>query len=142
MATVTTFVDDLDGSTETVQTRSFALGKTQYAIDLSDENYRILSKLLEPYIRVAAVVGTSKPSAHPGETGRSARQTAGRSGSGKVAPVYGSGKAIRDFAESIGAKVPYARPTNELVRQWVAAHPDETRAWEAQTGRVALDHYA
>lgn len=139
MATITTLIDDLDGSRDSVETRHFALGSTSYSIDLSAQNFAALCQLLEPYVRAATVTSGRSDRAE----GRSVeRRVPTRAQHRKVTPVYGDGKAIKAFAAAVGAPVPYARPTNELVRQWVAAHPDETRAWEAQTGLVALKHYA
>lgn len=55
MATVitTTVKDDLDGSTEGVEPRSFALDGMQYVIDLSDHNYGKLVRALEPFTEKA-----------------------------------------------------------------------------------------
>ena len=133
MARITKFVDDMDGSEATVQTRYFSVGNTRYRIDLSDKNYAALLQALQPYISTATVAGAG-PAGRRGEAGRTGN-------AGKVEPVYGGGPAIKAFAASVGAPVPLSRPTNELVRRWIAAHPDETAAWEQRTGLVALDRY-
>jgi len=143
MARITRLIDDLDGTEDSVHTRSFALGNTRYSIDLSDKNYDALTRLLEPYVNAGSVVSGGAAGAEAvGGVRPSGRQAVRRPAQGSVSPVYGDGKAIKVFAESIGAKVPYARPPYELVRQWIAAHPAETRAWEERTGLVALEHYA
>jgi hypothetical protein len=50
MAQVVTLVDDLDGSSDNVQTYSFAFLKRPYEIDLSPKNFEAFSKLLQPYL--------------------------------------------------------------------------------------------
>src|ERR1700754_4486041 len=59
MAIKQVLIDDLDGR-EGVRTRSFSLGNTAYAIDLTDENHVKLEKALEPFIDVARRKG-AKP---------------------------------------------------------------------------------
>ena len=127
MARITKFVDDLDGSDTSVQTRHFSLGNVRYQIDLSDTNYSAMLQAVQPYVAAATVV-----------SGASSLQ---RGKPGKVGPVYGDGPAIKAFATSIGAPVPVSRPTNELVRRWIAAHPEEAATWEQRTGRNAIEHY-
>ena len=127
MAMITKLVDDLDGSDVDVRTRRFSIGAVRYAIDLSDKNFEEMLRCLEPYIAVAVV--------------ESGAPVTGGVAQGKVGPVYGDASVIKAFAQSIGATVPVSRPTNELVRRWIAANPEATAVWEKQTGKIALDHY-
>jgi hypothetical protein len=53
--TVTQITDDLDGSKD-AETYSFAWQGTEYAIDLSNKNFKALDKLLQPYIKAATKV--------------------------------------------------------------------------------------
>lgn len=58
--TIVQLVDDLDGKElkdGEGQTISFALGKTQYEIDLSDKNVGKLYDVLKPYTDAARKVG-------------------------------------------------------------------------------------
>ena len=67
--TVTTVVDDLDGSTDGVKTVELTLDGVQYQVDLSTANQRGLSDALAPYLRAAHTVGgRRKPGGAPRTT--------------------------------------------------------------------------
>jgi hypothetical protein len=51
--TETRYVDDLDGSTDNVNTRRFSLDGVAYEIDLAEHNIETLRKALRPYLAVA-----------------------------------------------------------------------------------------
>ena len=88
--TVTTLVDDLDG-TEAEETLSFALDGVTYEIDLSDTNAKGLRDSLEPYRTQAR----RRP-------GQSARRRAGTSAS----------------RPSAGGTTTADREQNQAVRLW------------------------
>lgn len=58
MATQTLLIDDLDGSTENVDTVHFSVGNNSYQIDLNPKNQEKLDKALAPFVERAARVNT------------------------------------------------------------------------------------
>ena len=103
-----TMIDDLDGGRAT-ETIAFALGGTNYQIDLSKRNADGLRRALKPYI----------------EAGRRAKRTsAGRSTNGARRP--GSARSenydraeVRAWAKSRRIKVaPRGRIGNDVVERW------------------------
>lgn len=58
MATQTLLIDDLDGSTEGVETVQFAVGNNAYSIDLNEKNREKLDKALAPFVEKSARVST------------------------------------------------------------------------------------
>lgn len=69
--TVTTLVDDLDGSEDDVTTTTFGLDGKAYEIDLSDDHQNDLHEALAVYIEHARPVkGGQKPGPKPPGNGR------------------------------------------------------------------------
>ena len=87
--TVTTLIDDLDGS-EAASTVAFAFGGRSYEIDLSDANRAALEEAIAPYVTAARRTGV--PS-RPGS--RRARSTG-----------PGSAADVRAWAAAHGHDVP------------------------------------
>lgn len=92
--TITTYTDDLDGSTEDVRTVRFSVDSAHYEIDLSEAHAEELVEALKKY--TAAGRRISAPQA------TSARRTSG------VAPASRDydPKAVRTWATSQGIEVP------------------------------------
>ncbi|RTE49072.1 Lsr2 family protein [Actinobaculum sp. 352] len=82
----TVLIDDIDATTNDVQTITFALGKQSYEIDLGPENRQRLTDALNPFINHAR--RTRKPAP---QTTRNAAQT--------------SRKTIREWARNNGYTV-------------------------------------
>lgn len=102
--TITQITDDLDGSNG-AQTYSFAWQGTEYAIDLSNKNFRVLDKLLRPYVEAGQRVAR-----HSASSRRS------RSSHTNTA-------AIREWARSQGLEVSErGRIPNSITEQYRAAH--------------------
>ncbi len=55
--TITHVTDDLDGSTEAVETVTFGLFGATYEVDLSKDNQKALEDALEPFLNVARKAG-------------------------------------------------------------------------------------
>ncbi len=89
--TITTLVDDLDG-TEAAETMRFALDDMHYEIDLSEKNAAALRAAVAPYAARAKTAGgqertrTTLPSAGPS---RNAEIRAWASSQGTVIPARG-----------------------------------------------------
>ena len=75
IAQVVTLVHDLDGSTEDVQTYSFAFLKRSYEIDLSAKNFDNFAKLFQPYIDAGRMPtgASSARSSNTAAAGKAAR---------------------------------------------------------------------
>lgn len=73
--TLTTMVDDIDGSTDDVVTCAFGLGDSHFEIDLNAAHREELESVLERFIAAARPVRTAKPSRQrrPAETSRTDR---------------------------------------------------------------------
>jgi hypothetical protein len=59
--TVTTLVDDIDGSTDDVLTCAFGLGDASFEIDLNAAHREELESVLAKFVAVARPVGTGRP---------------------------------------------------------------------------------
>jgi hypothetical protein len=116
MATITkTFlVDDIDGSTDNVETVQFNAEGTNYEIDLSPENAARLREKLARFVEAAHPV--KPPKAAP----------AGRGARGKTATVASTRQQtqdIRKWAEEAGLKVnARGRLSKEIQDAYSAAH--------------------
>lgn len=101
-------VDDLDGETPASATVTFALDKTDYEIDLSDENAAAMREALSRYVTAARKVSSS----------------GGRRAAQPVRPAY-SGydpAAVRAWAAGQGITVsPRGRIKADVVEQYRAA---------------------
>lgn len=62
--TVTTMVDDIDGSTEDVVTCAFGLGDSHFEIDLSAAHREELENALDKFIAASRPVGGAKRTSH------------------------------------------------------------------------------
>ena len=82
-------VDDLDGSTENVQTVSFVWEGRGYEIDLSAENYDAAAKAIAPLVAAARRTGGGRRSA----------------GSSSPARVSSDAGTIREWAAASGVEV-------------------------------------
>ena len=102
--TITQITDDLDGS-KSAETHSFALQGAEYSIDLSNKNFKVLEKLLLPYIEAGQSV--------------SHRSTSSRRSMSSQKNVA----AIREWARSQGLEVSErGRIPKAIVEQYVVAH--------------------
>ncbi len=108
--TVTTLVDDIDGS-EGTETVTFGLDGVTYEIDLNDAHAEDLREVLAPFVSVA-------------------RKTSGSSSRGRAtatAPKQRSGsdidpKAVRAWADANGVSVsPRGRIKADVLEQYRAA---------------------
>ena len=70
--TVTTLVDDSDGSTEGVVTCAFGLGDSQFEIDLSPDHRDELENALTKFIEYARPVSGQKPARQPRQSNKQA----------------------------------------------------------------------
>jgi len=108
--TVTTLVDDVDGSTAT-ETVTFGLDGATYEIDVNDAHAADLREVLAPFMSVARRLSGS------GGRGRST-QSAPRQRSGSDTDP----KAVRAWAEAHGVTVsPRGRISAEILEQYRAA---------------------
>lgn len=110
--TVTSLVDDIDGS-EGTQTVTFGLDGATYDIDLNDAHADDLREVLAPFLSVA------RKRSGPSGRGRSApsapRQRS--AGSSEIDP-----KAVRAWAEANGVSVsPRGRIKADVLEQYKAA---------------------
>lgn len=109
--TVTTLVDDIDGSAAT-QTVTFGLDAVTYEIDLNDAHAEDLREVLAPFVSVARK--TSGSSSRGRATAGAPRQ---RSSNAEIDP-----KAVRAWAEANGVPVsPRGRIKADVVEQYRAA---------------------
>jgi hypothetical protein len=117
--TVTTLVDDLDGSAEGVSTVEFGLDGVTYAIDLSPANHRRLHQALEPMVEKAR----RAPRGPQPRTGRSAAETRGTAAQEKE-----HNQAMRDWAR--GQDIPIAdrgRVPIDVRLRYEMAHPTDAK---------------
>jgi hypothetical protein len=63
MAQVISLVDDMDGTE--AQTRYFSVGDARYAIELSDDNYKLFLEAIEPWRSIARVGQTTRQNNAP-----------------------------------------------------------------------------
>jgi len=109
--TVTHYTDDLDGSTDGVNTIKFGLHGTNYEIDLNAKHQEDLEAALEQFIAAGRKAGTST------STSGSRRPAVSSSGSGG-----GEAKAIRAWAAENDVEVPArGRIPGAVVEQYKAA---------------------
>lgn len=109
MATITQFVDDLDGSTDNVRTVRFALDGKPYEIDLGAKSLEKLTKALEPFISKARSLGTASPAKPKGTKGTRQSNT----------PDYDK-EAFKAWAVTAG-KWTGKRPALALIQEFLAA---------------------
>lgn len=108
--TVTHITDDIDGSTENVETVTFSLFGATYEVDLSKANQEALEEALEPFLNVARKAGgpSRRPSARSAST-----------------PSAGSGidaRAVRAWAAENDIEVsPRGRINSKVIDQYRAA---------------------
>jgi hypothetical protein len=101
-------VDDLDGETPARTTVQFALDRTEYEVDLSDENAAAMREALSRYVQAARTVSPSR--------GRRTAEPAKPAYSG-VDPA-----AVRAWAAGRGIEVsPRGRIKADVVEQYRAA---------------------
>jgi hypothetical protein len=109
MATVTSKIDDLDGS-EATETIVYSIDGLFYAIDLSSINARSLRDVLQPYVEASRQV--------------SAKDALKQSSSGAVAaePISYDSAAVRQWAAENGVEVsPRGRLSETVLKQYHAA---------------------
>ena len=105
--TITQITDDLDGSKD-ARTYSFAWEGAEYSIDLNNKNFKVLDKLLRPYIEA-------------GEKVR--RRPSSRRRSSSPSPSPKDSSSIREWAKSQGLEVSdRGRIPRAIVEQYQAAH--------------------
>lgn len=110
--TVTTFVDDFDGS-EAQGTVEFSLDGKSYEIDLSEHNTTKLHEVLAPYVEKARKAAAAVKA-------RSGRKSSARPASGTDRE---RNQAIREFAQARGIKVnPRGRLSREAIDAYEAEH--------------------
>lgn len=108
--TITTLVDDIDGS-EATETVAFGVDGTTYEIDLNDVHAEDLREVLAPFVSVARKVSGSSTRRRP--TANAPRQRS----SGDIDP-----KAVRAWAEANGVAVsPRGRIKADVLEQYQAA---------------------
>jgi len=108
--TVTHYTDDLDGSTDGVNTIKFGLHGTNYEIDLNATHQEDLEAALEQFIAAGRKAGASTAST----SRRPAGSSSGASG--------GEAKAIRAWAAENDVEVPArGRIPGTVVEQYKAA---------------------
>lgn len=112
MATVTTtfLVDDIDGSTDDVETIVFELDKAKYEIDLSAANAARLRSRLAKFIDAATHI-------KPGRAGKAAKKIA-------VEPTSrDQTQAVRDWARQNGFEISArGRVPKKVLDAFNAAH--------------------
>ncbi|MFI6485896.1 Lsr2 family protein [Nonomuraea sp. NPDC050663] len=113
MHTVTTFVDDIDGS-DAESTVRFSIGNDAYEIDLSSHNEDKLRKALAPYIQHGrAVKQSQEPHAERISKATGSRQALSR----------GESKKIRKWAKENNLPVnERGRISSTIISQYEAAH--------------------
>ena len=74
--TVTTMVDDIDGSTDDVVTCAFGLGDSHFEVDLNTAHREELESVLAKFVAAGRQVRGGKPARHrgPAEPGRVDRE--------------------------------------------------------------------
>lgn len=112
--TVTHITDDIDDSTEGVETVTFGLFGATYEVDLSKDNQKALEGALEPFLNVARKAG--------GQTRRTGRSSSAPSNGAS----NGSGvdaKAVRAWAAANNVEVsPRGRINAKVLEQYHAAN--------------------
>ena len=108
--TVTTLVDDIDGSTDDVLTCAFGLGDSQFEIDLNAAHREELESALAKFVSAARQVRGDKP-ARPRRTAKSERTDREQT------------HAIRQWAKENGYEVSErGRISKTVVEAFEAAH--------------------
>lgn len=108
--TVTTLVDDIDGS-EATETVTFGLDGTSYEIDLNEAHAEDLREVLAPYVAAARRVSG------PSSRGRSATSAPRQRNGSDIDP-----KAVRAWAEAKGVPVsPRGRIRADVLEQYKAS---------------------
>lgn len=108
--TVTTLVDDIDGS-EGTQRVTFGLDGTTYEIDLNDAHAEDLREVLAPFVSVARKLSG------PGSRGRSTARTPRQRSNAEI-----DSKAVRAWAEANGVAVsPRGRIKADVLERYRAA---------------------
>ena len=103
--TITTLIDDIDGS-QANETVLFSLDGTTYEVDLNEAHAEDLREVLSPYVSVARRAGSSAG-------GRSGRARAARPAtSSSVDP-----KAVRAWAQANGVEVSARGRINAAVQE-------------------------
>jgi hypothetical protein len=111
MARIVSIVDDLDKSTEGVESVNFTYGGTRYSIDLSKKNRDAFDKVMKKYTDAATEMGTS--------------------GGGGAAASGGSARAkhlarVRDWAGKNGHEVSDRGRIPDPVREaYNTANPED-----------------
>ena len=108
--TVTTLVDDIDGSTDDVLTCAFGLGDVSFEIDLNAAHREELESVLAKFVAAARTVGGARPSRarRPESAGRGNRDHS---------------HAIRAWAKENGFEVSErGRISKTIVEAYEAAH--------------------
>jgi hypothetical protein len=109
-------VDDLDGSPADEKVR-FALGGSQYEIDLSRDNAAKFRAALKPYIDAARPPGLASQS-----VARRERTTTGKRASSGAAALGVDPKAVRVWADENGIEVPSrGRIPKPILDRYMAA---------------------
>ena len=111
MATVTTtfLVDDIDGSTDDVETIVFELDKTKYEIDLSADNAARLRSKLAKFIDAATHI-------KPGRAGKAAKKVTEPTSRDQT-------QAVRDWARQNGFEISArGRVPRKVLDAFNAAH--------------------
>ncbi len=119
MATKTTIVDDIDGSSP-AETLTFGLYDVVYEIDLNDDNAAELERLLQPYLDVARI--KEETPSLPAAGKRRKRGTA----------VTPDSKVIRYFAdETLGTDLSDKRGPlpSDVKEAWGALKPAGKKKW-------------
>lgn len=108
MAKTTTLIDDMDGSTGAKE-RYFSINGTNYAMDLTDENFSAFLKTNRPWIDIARVARKPRKQAHRPLTSEER-------------------KALRRWAAINGIQLAErGRFPNEVVAEFLAQH--DVGAW-------------
>src|SRR5690242_18515295 len=108
--TLTTMVDDIDGSTDDVVTCAFGLGDSHFEIDLNTAHREELENVLDRFIAAARPVRAAKPARprRPAETRRTEREL---------------NHAVRQWARENGHAVSErGRLAKALIEVYQAAH--------------------
>ena len=109
--TVTTLVDDIDGSAAT-ETVTFGLDGASYEIDLNEAHAADLREVLAPFLSVA------RKATGAGTRTRSAAAAPRQRASSEIDP-----KAVRAWAEEHGVAVsPRGRIRSDVLEQYRAAN--------------------
>jgi len=110
--TVTTLIDDIDGS-EATETVTFGFEGSAYEIDLSEAHAEDLREVLSPYVAAARRAGSSTG----GGRGNRVRAARPRS-AGDV-----DAKTVRDWAQANGVEVSArGRINGNVLERYKAAH--------------------